>query len=480
MYVSAAAVRQKNWYSGEKHIKQMKIGSDVNIKLPDKVKHILDCLLAHGYEAYAVGGCIRDSLLGSVPKDWDITTSALPMQVKELFARTADTGLQHGTVTVLLGREGFEVTTYRIDGAYTDGRHPDEVIFTPSLLEDLRRRDFTINAMAYNEQQGLVDAFGAAEDLRAGMIRCVGNPMDRFKEDALRMLRAVRFAAQLDFVMEEHTKRAVRRLAADLNRISAERIQAELVKLAVSPHPAYIRVLYELGISKVILPELDRMMETKQNHPHHCATVGEHTILAMCHTAPDKILRLAALFHDIAKPLCKTTDEAGIDHFHGHPQQSAEMAENIFRRLKFDRNTMDRVCALVRWHDYNPQLSEEAVRRAVVRTGQEQYPAIFALKRADILAQSSYLRQEKLDYVDRYEQLYREMMARGDCISLKQLAVTGRDMIALGIQPGKQVGMMLSLLLDQVIREPEKNERTYLLQYAQNHMQSRTKTEQDL
>lgn len=461
----------------------MKIESDgkdvkvkVKIKLPEKVTHILDSLLAHGYEAYAVGGCIRDSLLGSGPKDWDITTSALPMQVKELFARTADTGLQHGTVTVLLGREGFEVTTYRIDGAYTDGRHPDEVIFTPSLLEDLRRRDFTINAMAYNEHQGLVDAFGGVRDLKAGIIRCVGDPMDRFKEDALRMLRAVRFAAQLNFTMEEHTKQAVRRLAVDLNRISAERIQAELVKLAVSPHPEYIRILYELGISKVILPELDRMMETEQNHPHHCATVGEHTILTMCHTAPDKILRLAALFHDIAKPLCKTTDEAGIDHFHGHPQQSAQMAQNIFRRLKSDRNTMDRVCALVRWHDDNPQLSEEAVRRAVVKIGQEQYPAIFALKRADILAQSSYLRQEKLDYVDQYEQMYLAMLEKGNCISLKQLAVTGRDMIALGIPPGKQVGTMLAMLLDQVIRDPEKNERTYLLQYARKYIESGAET----
>lgn len=300
--------------------------------------------------------------------------------------------------------------------------------------------------------------------------------MDRFKEDALRMLRAVRFAAQLNFTMEEHTKQAVRRLAVDLNRISAERIQAELVKLAVSPHPEYIRILYELGISKVILPELDRMMETEQNHPHHCATVGEHTILAMCHTAPDKILRLAALFHDIAKPLCKTTDEAGIDHFHGHPQQSAQMAQNIFRRLKSDRNTMDRVCALVRWHDDNPQLSEEAVRRAVVKIGQEQYPAIFALKRADILAQSSYLRQEKLDYVDQYEQMYLAMLEKGNCISLKQLAVTGRDMIALGIPPGKQVGTMLAMLLDQVIRDPEKNERTYLLQYARKYIESGAET----
>lgn len=444
---------------------------DAVICLPDKVRQILNRLTAHGYEAYAVGGCIRDSLLGRTPEDWDITTSAVPAQVKELFPRTVDTGLQHGTVTVLVGREGFEVTTYRIDGAYTDGRHPKKVTFTPSLLEDLKRRDFTINAMAYNEQHGLVDAFGGASDLAAGTIRCVGNPMERFQEDALRMLRAVRFAAQLDFKMEENTKDAICTLAADLKRISAERIQAELVKLLVSAHPEYLRELYILGISGVILPELDQMMQTEQNHPHHCKTVGEHTIAAVGHTAQDKVLRLAALFHDIAKPLCRTTDENGTDHFYGHPEKSAELSRKIFRRLKFDRDTMDRVCALVRWHDYNPPLTEESVRRAVVKTGQDQYPAIFALKRADILAQSMYQREEKLTYISQYEHLYEVMKARGDCISLKQLAVTGRDLIALGVKPGRPIGEILALLLDEVIQEPKKNERTYLLEQAENYVQ---------
>ncbi len=406
--------------------KKITIRTDAAICLPKKVKQILDRLHAYGYEAYAVGGCIRDSLLGRTPKDWDITTSAVPAQVKELFPKTADTGLQHGTVTVIIGREGFEVTTYRIDGEYTDGRHPKEVIFTPSLLEDLKRRDFTINAMAYDETHGLVDAFHGVSDLTTGMIRCVGDPLERFQEDALRMLRAVRFAAQLDFQMEQSTQNAVRRLANDLSRISAERIQAELVKLVASPHPEYMKELYQLGISRVILPEFDRMMETGQNHPHHCKTVGEHTITAMCHIAPDKILRLAALFHDIAKPLCKTTDE-------------------------------------------------EQVRRAVVKTGQDQYPAIFALKRADVLAQSEYQRKEKLDYIDRYEQLYKVMKEKGDCISLKQLAVTGRDMIALGIKPGRQIGEILALLLEQVMKEPGKNERTYLLEQAEAYIKNHSR-----
>lgn len=469
MYACAVGSQRKNWYSGGKHIKGIGKAA-VNIQLPDKVKHIIDILNRNGYEAYAVGGCVRDSLLGRIPEDWDITTSALPLQVKALFARTIDTGLQHGTVTVMSGREGFEVTTYRIDGEYEDSRHPKEVCFTPSLLEDLKRRDFTMNAMAYNDQAGLVDAFDGAGDLQKGIVKCVGNPTERFQEDALRILRAVRFAAQLDFKIEEGTRQAIQKLAGDLKKISAERIQAELVKLVVSPHPEWMLELYELGISKVILPEFDRMMRTGQNHPHHCSSVGEHTVHAMEHVAQDKILRLTMLFHDIAKPQCKTTDEEGIDHFYGHPAKSAELAKRIFRRLKFDRETMDAVCALVRWHDYNPPLEREKVRRAIMKVGEKQYPAVFAVKRADILAQSEYQRECKLAYVDAYEKMYGEILAEGNCISLKQLAVTGSDIMELGVKQGKQIGDILKELLELVVKDPEKNEREYLLQQAQRYI----------
>lgn len=453
-----------------------KLKDDLKILLPDKVKLILDCFRQHGYEAYAVGGCIRDSLLGRTPQDWDITTSAKPQQVKALFQRTVDTGLAHGTVTVLLGQDAFEVTTYRIDGEYEDGRHPKEVIFTPNLLEDLKRRDFTVNAMAYNDTDGLVDAFDGRGDLERGLIRCVGSPADRFEEDALRMVRAVRFAAQLDFAIEAETREAVRILAASLEKISAERIQAELLKLLVSPHPEYMRELYELGITKIVLPEFDRMMETGQHHVHHCCSVGEHTIRAVQHVPQDKVLRLAMLFHDIAKPVCLSTDEAGTDHFYGHPQKSAEMARRIFRRLKFDCDTMDAVCALVRWHDYNPDLTEVKVRRAVTKVGQAQYPAIFAVKRADILAQSAYQREEKLAYVDAYEQMYYKILAQGDCLSLKQLAVTGRDLMEeLGVGQGRQIGDLLKWLLHMVIEEPKKNERAYLLEQAQDYLENQVK-----
>lgn len=277
----------------------------MKIQLPDKVHHIITTLQDHGYEAYAVGGCVRDSILGRDPQDWDITTSATPLETKALFERTFDTGIEHGTITVLLEKEGFEVTTYRIDGKYEDSRHPKEVQFTRSLEEDLKRRDFTINAMAYNEEAGLVDIFDGLQDLDQKVIRCVGNAGERFSEDALRILRAVRFSAQLGFDIEEKTREAISDLASNLRNISAERIQVELVKLLVSPYPERIRLAYELGITSVILPEFDVMMVTEQENLHHCYHVGEHTIHTMMNIAPEKVLRLTMLFHDMGKPATK-------------------------------------------------------------------------------------------------------------------------------------------------------------------------------
>lgn len=439
----------------------------IKISLPPKAAEIIDRLEARGYEAYAVGGCVRDSILGRQPQDWDITTSAAPHEVKAVFSHTIDTGIAHGTVTVMLGREGFEVTTYRIDGEYEDARHPKEVRFTPDLLEDLKRRDFTVNAMAYNETKGLVDAFDGIGDLKRGVIRCVGNAKDRFTEDALRMLRAVRFAAQLGFAVEEETAEAMRALAGNIAKVSAERIQTELVKLLLSPHPEELRLAYETGLTGVFLPEFDRMMETPQNHPHHCHTVGEHTISAVANIRADRVLRLSMLFHDIAKPKCRTTDESGTDHFCGHQQAGSEMTRQILRRLKFDNDTTDRVCRLVRWHDDRPELSEKSVRRAVSRIGLGQYPALFEVKRADILAQSDYRRPEKLAYVDAYESIYREIRKRQQCLCLKDLAVTGRDLIeSAGMKPGPGLGAVLEELLEAVLEDPEKNARETLLALA--------------
>ena len=434
----------------------------MKIQLPEKVKVVIQTLEAAGYEAYAVGGCVRDSVLGRIPADWDITTSALPDQVKELFHRTIDTGIEHGTVTVMMDKEGFEVTTYRVDGEYRDHRHPEQVNFTGELKEDLRRRDFTINAMAYNDRCGMVDAFGGIEDLKHGVIRCVGVARERFEEDALRILRAVRFAAQLGFEIEKETADAARALTGNLKDISAERIQTELVKLLVSPHPEMLRTAYELGITRVVLPEFDVMMETPQHHPHHMYSVGEHTLKALEFTDPEKVLRLSVLFHDFGKPQTRTTVD-GVDHFHGHANVSAQETVRIMRRLKFDNATMDQVKRIVLYHDARPQPDERQIRRLLHRAGEDIFPGLFQVMGADILAQSEYRKMEKLVNLERVHQVYDEILKRKDCISLKNLQVTGKDLIAAGMKPGKKIGEILNQMLEDVLETPEHNEREYLL-----------------
>lgn len=443
--------------------------SDIRIMLPVKGQYIIDTITNAGFEAYAVGGCVRDSILGRQPEDWDITTSARPEQVKELFPRTIDTGLQHGTVTVMLDKEGYEVTTYRLDGKYEDGRHPSEVTFTPNLREDLKRRDLTINAMAYNDREGLVDLFGGMADLEAGIIRCVGNPQERFGEDALRILRAVRFSAQLGYRIEEETLQAIRQMASTLRKISAERIQTELVKLMTSPHPEYLRTAYDNDVTKVFLPEFDRCMETEQNHPHHCYNVGEHILHSVEAVEPDKVLRLAMLLHDIGKPAVRTVDGEGITHFYGHASVSADMAEEVLRRLKFDNETIRDVCRLVLYHDYGNGVDADSriVRRAIHKIGEGAFPKIFAVKRADIMAQSDYLRQEKLEKLDRWQELYEEIVEKRECVSLKTLAVTGADLIAAGWKPGRALGGTLQKLLELVLEHPEYNTRERLLAEAE-------------
>ncbi len=438
----------------------------MQVELPRQVKRIIETLERQGFEAYAVGGCVRDSLLGRVPQDWDITTSATPAQVKALFERTVDTGIRHGTVTVLMERAGYEVTTYRIDGEYEDARHPKEVWFAGTLTEDLKRRDFTINAMAYNERCGIVDAFDGMGDLERGVVRCVGNSEERFAEDALRMLRAVRFAAQLGFSVDRRTGEAMERLSGNLAKVSAERIQAELVKLLTSEHPGRIRLAYEKGLTRVFLPEFDRMMETPQNNPHHCYTVGEHTIHAVEGVPADRVLRLAMLLHDVAKPACRTTDEKGVDHFFGHQELGAKQAQEILRRLKFDNDTTERVCRLVRWHDDNPEPTERGIRRAIHHIGTEQYPALFAVKRADAMAQSGYRRGEKLAYIDAYEAQYETIMEQKQCLSVRELAVNGSDLIAAGMRPGREIGVALQRLLNEVLEDPAKNRKEQLLALA--------------
>ena len=356
----------------------------MTINIPQKAEQILRTLNEAGYEAYVVGGCVRDSILDRVPGDWDITTSALPEQVKELFHRTVDTGIQHGTVTVMMGKEGFEVTTYRVDGEYHDGRHPDAVTFTRSLEEDLKRRDFTINAMAYHPEHGLVDLFGGMEDINRKIIRCVGDPVERFTEDALRMLRAVRFSAQLGFTVEENTKAALTKMSGNLEHVSAERIQTELVKLLVSDHPDYLRTAWETGLTREFLPEFDACMETAQNTPHHCCSVGEHILKSLTEIENDRLLRITMLLHDIAKPVVKKTDENGRDHFKTHGPVGEKLAGKILRRLKFDNVTIRNTCRLIRYHDLRPTPDAEDVRRAVNLIGEELFPLYLKVQKADL------------------------------------------------------------------------------------------------
>ena len=439
----------------------------MRVELPVDVKNIIETLEANGYEAFAVGGCVRDTLLLRVPGDWDITTSAKPEEVKALFDHTIDTGIQHGTVTVMKNRVGYEVTTYRIDGEYEDARHPKEVIFTANLVEDLKRRDFTINAMAYNDRAGIVDEFNGIQDLEDKVIRCVGNPKERFSEDALRMLRAVRFAAQLGFSIDEATKEAIKELAPTLCKVSKERIAVELVKILVSDHPEELRTAYELGLTRVFMPEFDVAMETMQHNPHHKYTVGEHSIVAMQNVQPEKMIRLIMLLHDLAKPVVLTTDDKGYDHFVGHTQAGANMAKGILKRLKFDNATIDFVYRMVKHHDDRPPMDNMAlVRRRISEIGLENMPMMIEIKRADILAQSDYNFESKMGYVDDLERAYKEVIEKNHCVNKKDLSVNGRDLIAMGMKPGEEMGVVLDLLFDIVINDPRLNDREKLLERA--------------
>ena len=444
----------------------------IRIDMPENANRIIHTLQNAGYEAYIVGGCVRDAVLNKEPDDWDITTSAKPQEVKALFNRTIDTGIAHGTVTVMFGKEGYEVTTYRVDGKYEDHRRPNSVTFTSNLIEDMKRRDFTINAMAYNDDEGIVDHFHGVEDLDAHVIRCVGEPSDRFDEDALRILRALRFSAQLDFEIDDRTKEAIRDRAKYLEDISAERIAVELTKLLMSDHPERLLTAYELGVTGIVLPEFDAMMETPQVNKHHSYNVGEHTIRVIQEVPKDKALRWAALLHDVAKPATHTND-GQWDHFYGHNEVGVDMARSVLKRLKFDNVTIDRVKRLVYWHDYGmgelPKL--RSFRKALNKMGADLFEDYTYIKRADILAQSDYHREDKLNNLENLKEYYKEIMDKQQCLTIKELAISGKELMELGMKPGPQIGEVLKNLLDKVLDEPELNERDQLIKLVKEDMQ---------
>lgn len=451
----------------------------MQIKYPPKVRTVIDTLHRAGFEAYAVGGCVRDSYLGIEPSDWDITTNARPEEVRSLFRRTVDIGIRHGTVKVMLGNDGYEITTYRIDGEYEDSRHPKTVTFTSDLAEDLGRRDFTINAMAYSERDGLVDLFGGVRDLNSKVIRAVGDPRERFSEDALRMLRALRFSARFGYEIEHETEEAIRELAPQLSNISAERIREELEKLICSDNPDRLRRAYELGVTAVIFPEWNVMMECDQITPHHFTNVGDHTIVALKYAVenyPDigdadrRILCIALLLHDIAKPAMKTTGADGVDHFKGHPEAGVKMAEDVLKRLKYDNDTIEKVRKLVRYHDEKCELSYPAVRRFIVAVGPSNIDDLIRLKYADLYAHTKYLWDEKFYQVTRFEEMYREICNRGDCLAIKDLAVNGNDLMNEGFSTGPAIGEELRRLFEHVLDDPDANNRDTLLGFLRGDL----------
>ena len=397
----------------------------ITIDLPEKVKLIIERLESHGFEAYAVGGCVRDKILKRVPDDWDITTSAKPEEVKVLFCVTIDTGIKHGTVTVLIEKEGFEVTTFRLDGDYTDGRHPDNIEFTASLTEDLKRRDFTINAMAYSERRGLVDKFGGTEDLKNRLIRAVGIPEERFGEDALRLLRALRFAAQLNFEIEENTYKAVKNLSNTIEKVSAERVAKELEKLILSNNPDKMRLVYESGIMSVWLPELNEYFKNDIDK-------AEVYLKAM-----------KSAFYADRKELLMIRLSLLLE------RTGAEAAYKALRRLKLDNETVSAVKKLVDLSEISLEKDEYEMRKTMSLAGKRLMPLFFEVRRAKGLADKSFL--------------YENIIIRGDCTEISELKINGNDLIQLGIPKGKMIGETLTNLLDKVIKEPELNTREGLI-----------------
>ena len=429
-----------------------------------KARNVLRRLEAAGYEAYLVGGCVRDLVRGVTPHDCDITTSARPKAVLALFEGFAiPTGLQHGTVTVREGGESFEVTTFRADGAYSDHRRPDSVRFSDSLQEDLRRRDFAVNAMAMDLRGGIYDFHGGAEDLRAGIIRCVGDPAVRFDEDALRIMRALRFSATLGFAIEENTVAAMERCAPLLRHIAAERLREEMTKLLMGDKAAEILVRYPQVLG-VFLPEILPCVGFDQKNYHHLYDLWAHTAHAVGNAPKDALLRWTMLLHDLGKPACFIVDEAEVGHFYGHDELGAQMAAEITARLRFDKKTAERIALLIARHMRQIEPAEKAVGRVLRQMGEEALRQLLAVKRADAAAcHPDYAWQTGT--LDEVEAVLDTLLAQEKCFTLRDLAVNGHDLMALGLR-GQTIGRTLDALLERVAEGELPNEKAALLMWV--------------
>ncbi len=436
----------------------------MKFEIPAGAGYILQTLAAAGHEGYLVGGCVRDLLRGVEPHDWDICTSALPEETEKCFAgrRIFGTGLKHGTVTVLVEGEPYEITTYRREGPYSDRRRPDYVRFVPDLAEDLARRDFTMNAIAMDLDGNLRDPFGGAEDIKAGLIRCVGEPDLRFQEDGLRVMRALRFAAVFGYEIEAHTARAIHENRAMLDRVAAERINVELRKLLAGKDAGNVLRQYP-DVFCQFWPQLGPLVTLEQHNPWHCRGGWEHTIHTVEAAPADVALRLAMLLHDIGKPACKSTDEQGVDHFYGHPAVSARLADEMLQALKFDSKTRERVVLLVKRHDVPLPPTGPAIRRWLSRLGPEAFFQLLEVKRADNMGQNLEKVRGRLAELGEIRAQAERILAEKQCLTLKDLAVNGRDVIAAGIEPGPEVGQVLEGLLKRILDGEIQNQRNALL-----------------
>lgn len=443
-----------------------------------QVKKVLSLLQSHGFESYLVGGCVRDYLMGKDPEDYDIATNASPNDVMSIFEedRVIPTGLRHGTVTVIIEQMPIEITTYRIERGYSDKRHPDEVKFTDSLREDLARRDFTMNAIAYHPSKGLVDPFGGMADIQARCIRCVGKAEERFEEDALRILRALRFASVLDFTLFTDTERAVFNQKGALIQISSERVAEELTKLLCGQ--AVRRILLQfIDVIGVVIPELLPMKQFNQRTKYHCYDVLVHTAVALEHTPPDPILRWVVLLHDIGKPGTFTVDEMGAGHFYGHNQLSGEMADQLLQRLKFDAASRKRIVELICIHDVPIELKRNVVHRWLARLTPPVFFDLLQVKRADNLGQDEKYQQRQQEY-DRLEAMAKEILESEQCFSLRDLDISGRDLIEQGYE-GKAIGDRLQHLLNAVLDEKVDNRKESLLAYLNKDQEFENEERED-
>lgn len=430
----------------------------MTMDMPKNVDIAINLLQSAGFEAYAVGGCVRDSLLGKTPNDWDITTSAKPEDMKSVFAdfHCIDTGIKHGTVTVVIDGEPLEITTFRLDGEYEDNRHPKSVTFTSNLGADLGRRDFTVNAMAYSKKTGTVDLFGGQNDLKNKIIRCVGDPDRRFNEDALRILRALRFASALDFEIEEKTAQSLLKNRALLGNISEERIAKELLKLVCGKGAK--RILTDFApVLFEILSELQPMYKNSHDNPHHCYDIYEHTLIAVENIDPEPTLRFAMLLHDCGKPAVKKFDENGVAHFYGHQRISAEISAQILARLKVSNKFRDEILFLVSNHDrWELYENTEKMPRYLSKFGLDGVLNLLKVMRADVLAQSPEYRY-RLDQIADAEEIAKNLAAQKPCLSLSELQINGRTLMDIGIPQGRKLGAVLAQLLDEVIDGVTKN-----------------------